>query len=65
MVNVAALVLFMNYADTMLLPFAVVVLGNFLPLAFRLVGSFIRWCGCFKLWTRKAFLSTRVLALVC
>ena len=64
-VNAAALYYFFNYANTLLLPFAVVVIGNVLPLSFRLLGSFIRWCGCCKLWTRKAFLSTRVLALLC
>ena len=64
-VTVTAVVLYVTYADTLLLPFAVVLLGNLLPLSIKLMGSFLRWCGCFKLWTRKAFLSTRVIALVC
>ena len=65
LLNLAALIYFLNYADTLLLPILVVILGNFLPVSIRLLGSFIRWCGCFKLWTRKAFFSTRVFALVC
>ena len=65
LVNVAALVGFLRFSDTLLLPLVVVVLGNFLPLTIRLLGSFIRCCGCCKLWTRKAFLTTRVLGLLC
>ena len=63
--SITALVLFLNYADTLILHFVVVLFGNFLPLSIRLIGSYIRWCGLFKLWTRKAFFNTRLLALVC
>ena len=47
-----------------LIPWAIILLANLLPMTFRTLGLVMKVCGAMRLWTRAAFYCTRVWALI-
>jgi len=48
-----------------LVPFALILFGNLVPLASRLLGMVLRVCGAMRLWTRGAVFCSRLSSLIC
>ena len=65
LLNAAAIVLYLMFIRTsnLHLPLLVLVFGNLLAVGIRMVGNFLRWCGCGRLWTRSALSCARFFGL--
>ena len=45
-------------------PWALILIGNLLPMTFRILGFLMKICGAMRLWTRAAFYCMRVWSVV-
>ena len=47
-----------------LVPFALILYGNLIPLFLRITGLCLRLCGAFRLWTRGVVFCTRLWSII-
>ena len=65
LVNLALVYYYLQVRDSItLVPWAVILMGNLLPLSLRMFGMILRVCGGRRVWTRGAFFCTRLFGIL-